>query len=224
MGTRQPKLVFSESDGKKRLRVEHQWRSIENLRQMTQVHDSVMDFAELPRNEDLPRMIDAAAAYGLPSISRRASPSPLEHEAALFITALASSSSKHWVQIVRHFLNQHGWHVDLHGRPEVPPDEVTDSFRGREIDRISAKLQKGFEIKRDAERRRRRGTDDDAIETALQSAGYNSDEIKAIMQARSLEVAACHLWIRTQKLHMNPRTIQNSYARYRQSKKPQSMK
>jgi hypothetical protein len=214
MPDRKAKLFFEERSGDKVLSTEVQWKSFAYHREMTRVYDSALALAQLPRNEELPQILVAAAEYGLPSISRRANPSILEMEAASLFTAIACSSKRSWPNLLREYLTERGWKFDLHGRPGVPKQQTTDFTRGKEIDILRKKLEPSFNIKQEAKRRKRYSADDEAIEKKLRSRGCNADEIKSILKGRSLRAAACLLWCQTQMIKPGLRAVQNSYARY----------
>ena len=210
------KLIFTSQDGQMLPRIEHVWPgTIEQLGNRSHYFDKVLALAELPKPGDLPLILALSRGANIPSIERRAQPSPLEENAAALLTALAYSGRENWVTLVSEFFRAHGLEVKLRGRPRMHPKECTDAVRGIEIDHAKERLREGFRIK---QRGIRKGgfASDDEIANALRIEGYNAAEVEALLDAKTLQDAACRCY-QGKARNTGLQGVRNSYSRYKKS-------
>lgn len=213
------KLQIQSADNSLSPYVEIPWPgSLELLRQQVQTWDAVMNLAKLPPPEEYNRILEASCRAKLPAIWRRAQASPLEILAASVFTALVLSNRRGRQRIISQLLNRYGWALNLPGRPRTDLASGDDivHLRGREIDHIVEKLRPGFQIKQRARRKGGFSGGDEQIAEQLKEAGYPELLIKVLLEARTLQDAACRLYNRMPgKVHVNLRTIRNNYSTYK---------
>ncbi len=195
--------------------------SLKLLRQQVQIWDAVMNLAQLPPPQEYTRILEASCRAKLPAIWRRAQASPLELLAASVLTALALSNRRERQQIISQLLNRYGWALNLPGRPRTnlaTGDDIVH-LRGREINHIVEKLRPGFQIKQGARRKGGFLGGDEQIADQLKEAGYPELLIEVLLEARTLQDAACRLYNRMPgKVHVSLRTIRNNYSAYKRRK------
>jgi hypothetical protein len=217
------KLIFNTYDNRELTGVELPWRgSIGIVGRQTRFYDSVEALAELPKREELPKILQASRRVGIPSIWNRARPSALESSAAALLTALAFSGRKQWVPLIRQFFKTHGLKVGLRGRPRLHPRQLKHMVRGIEIDHMVARLQKGFETRTRLRRLGGFNSGDEEIAAKLKTQGYSQSETDVIVRGATLQDAACRLYHATTGKRENVKldAIRNSYAKYKSLRPP----
>ena len=183
--------------------------------------NSIYDLtARVFKDSRVPRAADA----NMPCIWERARPSKLEAMATALITVLAFSGREHWVSVIRTFLKNYGLEVKLRGRPRIHPTESRDLIRGMVIDRVIERLRAGFEIQRQARLKGGYSSGNEDIRSALKLEGHSDLETKAIVQARTLQDAACryYYYAKTKQETVILKGVRNSYSRYKASRERQS--
>jgi hypothetical protein len=212
------KLFFKSYNGENLTGVEVPFPGkFELLRQSGRFMDGLMILAGLPRDEDLPQILAIAQREQMPTIKRRAGPSPLEINATALLTALAFSSTEQWTDLILEFFKAHGLGRSVRGRPRVYLRDGADFQRGLLIDRHAKRLEAGFQLRLQARLKGGFSSDDKEIGIALKDHGYNDIEIKALLVAKSLQDAACRLYFATEGKALNValKGIRNSHARYK---------
>ena len=212
MPRKSTRLVYDANKRKVVTRVEHEWQGIERYRALGHLWDRILALAELPPNEELRQIWEISCQNKLPSILRRASPSPLETLAVMLITTLADSSSKEWKKTISRFLVQHGWRIDTPGRPIGNPKLTKVFCRGQIIVGIIERLKPGFQMKKTAEQ----------VRLLLRSQCYDEDEIKAIRSNPTLEGAAFSYYRKKYKDKASLKTIGNGWSIYKRLQKTPS--
>ena len=192
---------------------------LDAFRRLVRFYDRVLELAELPEREELPKILKVASKHSLPSIWRRVRHSKLETMAALLITTLAFSPRKNWGRTVREYLVQHRLEIKLRGRPLKNVEDLDDLARGRAIDRLIPGLQKGFQIKVEAKRKGGGTIEDEETASKLKEEGLEPEAIDAILKEQRLEGAGCRFYRETQENSVQLRSIKNSYARYKSMKR-----
>jgi hypothetical protein len=215
------KLIFTSQNGRMLPRIEHAWPgTIEQLGERHHFYDKVLALGELPEPGDWPPILALSEEAKIPSIWRRANPSPLEENAAALLTALAYSGREYWVTLILAFFRALDLEVKLQGRPRAAhPRERIDFVRGIEIDHAKEKLREGFRIKQRAKRKGGFTSDDQEIARALQQKDYDDTEVKALLVATTLQDAACRYYLATKgkALNIELQSVRNSYSRYKKS-------
>jgi hypothetical protein len=193
----QVKLIFSSYKGRKTTTVEFPYRdSIELVAAQNRFYDSILTLAELPPQNEWPRILALSQQASIPSIWQRVRPSPLESNAAGLLTALAFSSRKHRGYLIAQFLKAHSLVVDLRGRPRVAPRKAMVNVRGIQIQKIMDRFQEGFVTVDQARGTRRFSSNPTVITTNLKKKGYNDLEVRTLLAAKSLQDAACKYFAR----------------------------
>lgn len=191
-------LVFDSYEGRKTTAVQFPWRnSIERVAAQNHFYDTILALAELPPREELPKILAVSQHANIPSIWQRVRPSPLESDAAALLTALAFSSREHRTYIVDQFLEAHNLVVDLRGRPRVTPDKTMAMVRGLQVQKIMLRLRDGFQMVDQARRKGEFGLVADAIASQMRTRGYEELEIRILVDAKSLQDAACKYFVET---------------------------
>jgi hypothetical protein len=92
-----------------------------------------------------------------------------------------------------------------------------DKVRGIQIDKLIAKLEKGFQVKMRSKQSSRFDSGDEQTARKLSNLGYGDKEIEAIIKSTSLDGAGRRLYLAINKVKENVdlKGIRNSYARYK---------
>jgi len=216
---KQTNLKAHEWNGRTYIGADLPWRgSPKIVARQGQFFDQILALAELPERDELPRILAVAQRSGISSIWRRVSPSLLENNAAALLTALAFSNRRDWVRLVRTFFKTHNLTPGLRGRPRLQhPTAGRDTVRGIQIDKLMAKLKKGFAFKLSAKKSCGFAGEAEQPATKLRKHGYNDKEIKAILDSKTLQDAGCrlHLAIYGEEDNVDLKGIRNSYTRYK---------
>jgi hypothetical protein len=212
-------LLVSTFDGQESMGVKVLSRgSIRTAARQTRFYDKVLALAELPKPNELPKILQVSHQSGIPSIWNRARPSPLENSAAALLTALTFCSRKERLPLIRQFFKIHGLKVGLRGRPRLHPTQIKATLRGIQIDGLKARLQAGVAIKAEIKRTEEYESGDEFLTAKLQEAGYDQVEIDAIRDGKTLQDAALRLYFARfgKRENVTLKGIQNSYAAYKQ--------
>jgi hypothetical protein len=187
-----------------------------------QFRDRLEALCGLPNQDDLPRILEVSNASALPAIWGRARLPPLEEKAIVIFVALAFSSKNRRLRWLQEFFKHEGWQIDLRGRPRLDPrdEDPLPVMRGLQIDRIIGRLKPGYLLKAQLKTKGGYNSDDEQIAKRLEGQGRDADEIKAIMEARSLQDAACRYFCETQHgMNVSRKSVRNDYAKFKRLKR-----
>jgi len=213
-----------ENDGhQSSMRVEHTLSgSFAPIQRFQQFRDKLEALCGLPGREDLPRILELSTANVLPSVWQRARLSAMEEKAIDIFSVLIFSSNKRWYDLLREFFQQEKWQVELRGRPtlDLRDEDLWPVKRGLEIERVIARLTPGYQIKVQAKKKRGKASGEETIDKQLKARGFEEQEVKAIVKARSAQDAACRYYHSTQRdIHVDSKSIRNDYAKFKLLKK-----
>jgi hypothetical protein len=217
------KLTYKVQKGQSSMSVEHPWSgSFVPIKRFQQFRDKLEALCGLPRLEELPRILELSTANALPSVWQRARLSTLEEKAIDIFSVLIFSSNKRWCDLLREFFQQEKLQVDLRGRPTLDPrdEDLRSVMRGLEIERIIARLAPGYQINVQAKKKRGYDSGEERIAEQLKQRGFDEQEVKAIIKARSAQDAACRYFDAAQRnVHVSFKSIRNDYAKFKRLKR-----
>jgi len=217
------RIEYEDERHQSSMRVEHRWSgSFAPIQHFQQFRDKLEALCGLPRQEELPRILELSTANSIPSIWQRARLSALEEKAIAIFSVLIFSSNKCRSDVLREFFQREKWQVDLRGRPtlDLRAEELRPVTRGIEIERVIARLTPGYQINVQAKKNRGYASGKGKIVKQLKARGFEEQEVKAIVKARSVQDAACLYFYSTQRdIHVSLQSIRNDYAKFKLLKK-----
>ena len=210
-------------DGSRSMSLDHQYAgSVELIRRFNQFSDRLEALCGLPKNQELPRILEVSRTNALPSIWLRATLSPLEEKAILILSVLVFSSKRRWPALLQEFFRYEGWRIDLRGRPglDFRDPELRPVARGLKIQEITDKLRPGYEICAQARQKRGYHSDDEQIAGKLKAVNLDEAQRNAILTAKSVEDAACRYFHETQTgVNVELKSIRNDWATFKRLRK-----
>lgn len=186
----------------------------------SRLREKILELAHLPGEREWLKIIKVSEREKLPSIRRRSQPSELEHLAANLITYLALAKTQNWPRVVNALLKNFCWALPMAGRPKTSLKLRLDVIRGQRVDACMKKFRRGFILKT----KLRVGdgpvsNSSQEIEGKLRKMGYVVREIRCILAGRTLQDAACRYLAKPEDdVHVEMKTLRNSYARYKRQR------
>jgi hypothetical protein len=98
--------------------------------------------------------------------------------------------------------------------------ELRHVTRGLEIERVIDRLMPGYQINVQAKKLGGYASGEEQIAAKLKAQGFDEQEVKAIIEARSAQDAACRYFHATPgDVHVSFKSIRNDYAKFKRLKK-----